>query len=88
MSVAVNYKTLVTELDRVGTISFGIPATESPEKVKRKLSMAKHREGIEGKLLFSYEPTIIQGQDAFLMTVVLTPKANTVQVLSTSKEGF
>lgn len=85
----VTYKALVRRLEKELCISF--TTTEDPLKVKRKLSMAKHREGIEGKLIFSHSTAPSpegEASSAVVISVVLAPKASELSILSlnTGKE--
>lgn len=81
--IKVGYAELVNRLERELSISF--TTTEDPAKVKRKISMAKHREGIAGKLIFSYTETeaLVEGEKvvAYCITAVLTAKKNELSIL-------
>lgn len=88
MAITVSYKDLVNQLEKEFSISF--TTTENPKKVQRKISMAKHREGIAGKLIFSHTTTKArvgpEVVDAYVMTVVLTPKKDEVIILGMNKD--
>lgn len=87
MTIRVSYKDLVNELERQLSISF--TTREDPKKVRRKISMAKHREAIEGKLLFSHETVQTEEGEVYVITAVLTPKRNQVEILGLNqKDGF
>lgn len=91
MAVTVSYNALATALEKELTIS--VTTLEDPVVFKRKLSQAKHRQAIDGKLIFSISPTLanINGQmeEAFVISVALSPKRSTVKLLSLNKnEGL
>jgi len=91
MAVTVSYNALITELEKELTIS--VTTLEDPTTFKRKLSQAKHRQAIDGKLIFSVSPTManIDGnlEEAFVISVALSPKRSTVKVISLNKnEGL
>ena len=87
MAVTVSYNALITELEKELTIS--VTTLEDPTTFKRKLSQAKHRQAIDGKLIFSVSPTManIDGnlEEAFVISVALSPKRSTVKVISLNK---
>lgn len=89
MGVTVSYNALVTELEKELTIS--VTTLENPTTFKRKLSQAKHRQAIEGKLIFAVSPTkaMVNGEqvDASVISVALNAKKSTVQILKVDKAG-
>ena len=89
MGVTVSYNALVTELEKELTIS--VTTLEDPTTFKRKLSQAKHRQAIEGKLIFSVSSTkaVVNGEqvDASVISVALSAKRSTVQLLTLDKKG-
>lgn len=89
MGVTVSYNALVTELEKELTIS--VTTLENPTTFKRKLSQAKHRQAIEGKLIFVVSPTkaMVNGEqvDASVISVALNAKKSTVQLLTLDKKG-
>lgn len=78
--ITVSYKTLVNKLEK--DLSISLTTAENPTKVKRKLSMAKHREGIDGKLIFSHTSYMKEGKEVFVITAVLAPKKNELNILA------
>lgn len=92
MAVTVSYNALATALEKELTIS--VTTLEDPTTFKRKLSQAKHRQAIEGKLIFSISPTSVKDSkgelvEAFVISVALSPKRSTVKLLSLNKnEGL
>jgi len=91
MAVTVSYNALVTELEKELTIS--VTTLENPTTFKRKLSQAKHRQAIDGKLIFSVSPTManVNGQleEAYVISVALSPKRSTVKLITLNKgEGL
>jgi hypothetical protein len=88
MAIKVSYKDLVNQLEKDLSISFS--TYEDPTKVKRKISMAKHRENIEGKLIFSHQPAQDENnKEYYVITAVLTPKRGQLELIKlNSTEGF
>jgi hypothetical protein len=91
MAVTVSYNALATELEKELTIS--VTTLEDPTVFKRKLSQAKHRQAIDGKLIFSVSPTVAnvngQTEEAYVISVALSPKRSTVKLITLNKgEGL
>ncbi len=81
MAITVSYNALVTELERELTLT--LLTLEDPTRFKRKLSQAKHRAAIDGKLIFS----VVKTAEGNAISIALMPKRSTLQVLSVDKKG-
>lgn len=84
MAATVSYNALAAELEKELTIT--ISTYEDPTKFKRKLSQAKHRLAIDGKLIFSILSTSLEDKIVYTISVALAPKRSTVQVLTMDKK--
>ena len=84
MAATVSYNALAAELEKELTIT--ISTYEDPTKFKRKLSQAKHRLAIDGKLIFSILSTNLEDKIVHTISVALAPKRSTVQVLTMDKK--
>lgn len=89
MGVTVSYNALVNRLER--ELSISVTTTENPTKFKRKLSQAKHRMAVEGKLIFadSSQMQMIDGVEVevFCISVALNAKKSTVKILTLNENG-
>lgn len=85
MGIVVSYNTLAQQLEKELVIT--VTVLETATKFKKKLSQAKFRQGIEGKLIFGevQEVKNAEGDTATTLTVALEPKKNTVTVLQVDK---
>jgi len=82
MAITVSYNALVTTLDKELCIT--LRTTEDPIKFKRKLSQAKHRQAIDGKLIFS---VATEADGSHIINVVLVPKRSSVEIIAVHGDG-
>ena len=84
MAVTVSYNALVNRLEK--ELSISVTTREDPTKFKRKLSQAKHRMAVEGKLIFACQET---GQESgiWVISVALSAKRSTVAILALDENG-
>lgn len=89
MSIKVSYNTLANQLEK--ELSITVRTLEDPIRFRRKLSQAKHRQHIEGKLIFSVEEAteVVDGVEAvvYSISVALQPVKNAVAILGLSSKG-
>jgi len=85
MAATVSYNALASELEKELTIT--ISTYEDPTRFKRKLSQAKHRMAIDGKLIFSVLSTTVEDKVIHTISVALAPKRSTVALISMDKKA-
>lgn len=86
MAATVSYNALASELEKELTIT--ISTYEDPTRFKRKLSQAKHRMAIDGKLIFSVLSIPVEdGKVIHTISVALAPKRSTVALISMDKKA-
>lgn len=83
MSVMVSYNTLMNQLEK--ELSITVRVKEDATRFRRKLSQAKHRLAIDGKLIFSTPVALEDG--VVEISIALEPKKNEVQVMALVKKG-
>lgn len=85
MSIVVSYNTLANQLEK--ELSITVATREDFKKFRNKLSQAKHRQGIAGKLTFSVK----EGKDEVGLyneiSVALVPVKNQVEIMAVKKAG-
>lgn len=85
MSIMVSYNTLVNQLER--ELSITVETREDFKKFRNKLSQAKHRQGISGKLTFSAVEKKDEKGIYNEISVALVPVKNQVEILGVRKAG-
>lgn len=87
MSFDIKYSDLVETLARDMAVSIVLPGDTNIRMFKSRLSQAKFRQAVEGKLDFSHTYNITEGH--YTMTIVLQPPKTTtaVKILSINSKG-
>lgn len=85
MSILVSYNTLVNQLEK--ELSITVETREDFKKFRNKLSQAKHRQSISGKLTFACVEKTDEVGAYNEISVALVPVKNQVEILGVKKAG-
>jgi hypothetical protein len=81
--MALTYKSIIKELEASTTLTLAVPADTPQDRTQLRLSQAKHRMGVEGKLSFNWAKT----PDGWELTLVLHPSTTASMIPATIKAG-
>lgn len=70
MSKPLTFKALAKRLEKETVVLLNLPVDTNIEAFKKRLSQAKHRLSIEGKLSFTLSPDV--SEDGLELSIVLT----------------